>query len=220
MTTATAPNPTDSAPAGEPSVDAAEGTTSEPTKVADAGTLLTKQDGASQESATPASLELALPSDSPLNPDVLPRITDLAQKAGVTDAATAQALVDLLHGEAVKATTETLRSSLSKGGSEWNAMVAKMEADALADPKLGAGDPAKLTQVVSEAKQVVGKFAPEGFSEYLDETGMGSDPRFLKFARAVYAGMREDTLVKGNPPAPKPKTAAQRMYPNMPSVEG
>jgi hypothetical protein len=32
--------------------------------------------------------------------------------------------------------------------------------------------------------------------------------------------MREDTLVKGNPPAPKPKTPAQRMYPNMPSIEG
>jgi len=216
MTTATAPTPTDSAPAGEPSdATAADASTSAPEGGA-TGTLLTKE--ATQESETPA-IALALPKDSPLNPDVLPRITDLAQKAGVTDAASAQALLDLLHGEVV-ATTETLRSALTKGGSEWNAMVSKMEADALADPQLGANDPAKLTQVVAEAKQVIGKFAPDGFSEYLDESGLGSDPRFLKFARAVYAGMREDTLVKGNPPAPKPKTAAQRMYPNMPSVDG
>ena len=217
MTTATAPTETDSAPVGEPSATDAGTTTPAPAKVADAGTLLTTEPP--KESAKPASLELALPSDSPLNPDVLPRITDLAQKAGVTDAATAQAFVDLLAGE-VTAALESTKTSLSKGGEAWSQMVKKMEADALADPALGANDPAKLTQVVSEARHVVGKFAPEGFSEYLDESGLGSDPRFLKFARAVYAGMREDTLVKGNPPAPKPKTAAQRMYPNMPSVEG
>ena len=216
MTTATAPTPTDSAPVGEPSDAIAADAPTSASKDGETGTLLTKQ--ATQESETPA-ITLALPKDSPLNPDVLPRITDLAQKAGVTDPASAQALVDLLHGEVV-ATTETLRSALTKGGSEWNAMVSKMEADALADPVLGANDPAKLMQVVSEAKQVIGKFAPDGFSEYLDETGLGSDPRFLKFTRAVYAGMREDTLVRGNPPAPKPKTAAQRMYPNMPSVDG
>lgn len=217
MTTATAPTPTDSAPAGEPSdATAADAPTSAP-QGGETGTLLTKE--TPQESTKPADLALALPSDSPLTPDVLPRITDLAQKAGVTDAATAQAFVDLLAGE-VTAALESTKAALSKGGEAWTQMVTKMEADALADPQLGANDPAKLTQAVSEAKHVIGKFAPEGFSEYLDESGLGSDPRFLKFTRAVYAGMREDTLVKGNPPAPKPKTPAQRMYPNMPSIEG
>ena len=220
MTTATAPTPTDSAPAGEPSaVAAAEPSTSEPTSVADAGTLLTKQDAPPQESAKPADLKVALPSDSPLNPDVLPRITDLALKAGVTDSATAQALVDLLHGE-VMTTLDATKTALSKGGEAWTQMVTQMEKQALSDPDLGNNDPAKLTQAVAEAKQVVAKYAPDGFADYLDESGLGSDPRFLKFARKVFEGMREDRLVNGNPPPPKPKTAAQRMYPNMPSRDG
>jgi hypothetical protein len=220
MTTATAPTPTDSAPASEPSASvAADAPTPEPTPVADAGTLLTKQEVTPEDSAKPADLKLALPSDSPLNPDVLPRITDLARKAGVTDAAAAQAFVDLLNGE-VAATMDTMRANLAKGGSAWTAVVTEMEKQALADPALGNNDPAKLTQAVVEAKQVVDKYAPEGFADYLDESGLGSDPRFLKFARKVYEGMREDKLVNGAPPPPKPKTAAQRMYPNMPSRDG
>jgi hypothetical protein len=216
MTTATAPTETVSAPAGEPTATDAGTTTPETKPSADAGTLLTKQADAPQESPTPASLTLALPKDSPLSPDLLPRITDLAQKAGVTDAAAVQELVDVLTGETMTAT----QAAFAKGGPAWTTMVSKMEAEALADPDLGGNDPAKLTQAVVEAKQVVDKYAPDGFAAYLDESGLGSDPRFLKFARKVYAGMREDRLVNGNPPPPKPKTPAQRMYPNMPSVEG
>lgn len=216
MTTATAPTPTDSAPASEPSaVDAAE-----PTPVAstdgDAGTLLTKQDAPPQTPETPASLVLTLPTDVPLASDVLPRITDLAQKAGVTDAAAVQELVDTLTG----ATLTAAQTAYAKNGVAWTAMVKKMEAEALADPALGANDPAKLTQAVVEARRVVDAYAPEGFSAYLDESGLGSDPRFLKFARKVFEGMREDRLVKGNPPPPKPKTPAQRMFPNNPSIDG
>lgn len=224
MTTATAPTPTDAAPAGEPSAVTAADTpvtpapNAEPTADAqptDSGnTLLTKQ-APPQESPKSVALEVTLPKDSPLDPAILPRITDLAQQAGVTDAAKAQAFVDLLHGEVA-----TALDALKKGGAAYQAMVEKMEAEALAHPKLGANDPVKLTQAVTEAKAVVDRFAPEGFAEYLDESGLGSDPRFLLFARTVYAGMREDRLVQGGPPAPKPKTAAQKMYPSLPSKEG
>lgn len=213
MTTATAPTPTDTAPASEPSAVAADPAPTPETK-ADApesksGTLLTTPP---QESPTPVSFDLTLPKDSPLNPDVLPRIIDLAQKAGVTDATAAQAFVDTLHGEVASAL-----DALKTGGSQWQAMVTKLEAEALAHPDLGANDPAKLTQAVTEAKQVVDKFAPEGFTAYLDESGLGSDPRFLLFARRMYAAMKEDRAVNGNPPPAPPKSAAQRMYPNLPS---
>ena len=219
MTTATAPTPTDPALASEPSAVVAAVETPVASTDGDKGTLLTTQAEPQKDPATPADLKLALPDGSPLNPDVLSRITDLAQKAGVTDATAAQALVDLLNGE-VGTTLDALKISLARGGETWTTMVRQMEQQALSDPDLGNNDTAKLTQVVAEAKQVMAKYAPEGFDAYLDESGLGSDPRFLKFARKVYEGMREDKLVNGSPPPAKPKTAAQRMYPNMPSVDG
>lgn len=213
MTTATAPETTETSPAADTSVSADTGTAPDSAKSEAGKTLLT----APPESK--ATFALALPDDSPLDPAVLTRITDLAQKAGVTDEKAAQEIVDLLHGEA-RATVESIKTAYAKDGSEWTKMVKTNEAAALSDPLLGANDPAKLSVAVTEAKAVVSKFAPDGFLAYLDESGLGSDPRFLKFARAVYAGMKEDTLVNGAPPPPKPKTAAQRMFPNLPSAEG
>jgi len=214
MTTATAPETTETSPATDTSnVSADTGTAPEPAKVEAGKTLLTTP------TDEPKAFALALPDGSPLDPAVLTRITDLAQKAGVTDEKAAQEIVDLLHGEA-SATIDALKTAFAKDGAEWTKMVQSHETAALADPLLGANDPAKLSVAVTEAKAVVGKFAPEGFMDYLDESGLGSDPRFLKFARAVYAGMREDRHVNGNPPPPKPKTSAQRMFPNLPSEEG
>ena len=215
MTTATAPETTETATASDTSTDsAAEGTAPEATKPEAGKTLLT-----TPPESEAVEFKLALPEDSPLDPAVLTRITDLAKKAGVTDEKAAQEIVDLLHGEA-RATVDSIRTAYAKDGAEWTKLVKAHEASALADPLLGANDPAKLSVAVTEAKAVVGKFAPEGFSDYLDESGLGSDPRFLKFARAVYAGMKEDRHVNGAPPPPKPKTAAQRMFPNLPSEEG
>jgi hypothetical protein len=214
MTTATAPETTETAPASDTSDVSADKGTAPETEKSEAGkTLLTTP------TEEPKAFALALPDGSPLDPAVLTRITDLAQKAGVTDEKAAQEIVDLLHGEA-SATIDSIKTAFAKDGSEWTKIVKAHEAAALADPALGANDPAKLSVAVTEAKAVIGKFAPEGFTDYLDESGLGSDPRFLKFARAVYAGMKEDTLVKGNPMPPKPKTAAQRMFPNLPSEEG
>lgn len=215
MTTATAPDTTETATAGDTSASADTGTAPEAVKPEAGKTLLTTPEAESK----PVSFSLALPDDSPLDPAVLTRITDLAQKAGVTDEKAAQDIVALLHGE-VSASIESLKSAFAKDGTEWTKMVQTHEAAALSDPLLGANDPAKLSVAVTEAKAVVGKFAPEGFSAFLDESGLGSDPRFLKFARAVYAGMKEDRLVNGAPPQPKPKTAAQRMFPSLPSEEG
>lgn len=211
MTTDTAPDATETSPAADTSASADSGTAPEAVKAEAGKTLLT----------TPLeskAFALTLPDGSPLDPAVLTRITDLANKAGVTDEKAAQDIVDLLHGEA-SATVESIRTAYAKDGAEWTKMVKSHEAEALRDPALGANDPAKLSVAVTEAKAVIGRFAPAGFSDYLDESGLGSDPRFLKFTRAVYAGMKEDTLVKGNPMPPKPKTAAQRMYPNMVSSE-
>lgn len=214
MTTDTAPDATETSPAADTSVASADTGTAPTVDTPEAGkTLLT-----TPTEPKAVAFALTLPDGSPLDPAVLTRITDLAKKAGVTDEKAAQEIVDLLHGEA-SATVESIKTAFAKDGAEWTKLVKSHEAAALADPKLGANDPAKLSVAVTEAKAVIGKFAPEGFSDFLDESGLGSDPRFLTFARAVYAGMKEDTLVKGAPMPPKPKTAAQRMYPHMASQE-
>lgn len=216
MTTETAPDATETSPAADTSNASAETGTAPKADAPEAGkTLLTTP----EQESKPVSFNLTVPEGSPLDPAVLTRITDLAQKAGVTDEQAAQDIVALLHGE-VTASIESLRTAFAKDGAEWTKMVQSHEAEALKDPLLGANDPAKLSVAVTEAKTVLGKFAPEGFSAFLDESGLGSHPAFLKFARAVYAGMKEDRHVNGAPPPPKPKTAAQRMFPNLPSEEG
>lgn len=52
-------------------------------------------------------------------------------------------------------------------------------------------------QNLALVQRVVSEFGGEDFKVYLEETGLGNDPRFLKFAYSMGRPMLEDGLVRG-----------------------
>lgn len=184
-----------------------------------AATLLTDETPVTEAApVVPEAYEIALPKESPVHPDVLAKVTDVAKSLSLTDSKAVQGLVDLIHAEAV-AVMEAQQVALKKGGEVWSQHVARLEAEALADKDIG-GTPERLNASLLKAKAALTEFAPEGFAEFLEESALGSDPRFIKLLVKVKDAMGEDRLVSGEQPKPKPKTAAQAIYPNLPSKDG
>jgi hypothetical protein len=50
---------------------------------------------------------------------------------------------------------------------------------------------------VALVQRGVAEFGGTDFAQYLDESGLGNDPRFMKFAFKVFQPMMEDGLIKG-----------------------
>ena len=183
-------------------------------------TLLTEAEKPAEQAApvVPEAYEIALPKESPVSPDALTKVTELAKSLSLTDSKAVQGLVDLIHAEAV-AVMEAQQVALKKGGELWTQHVQRLESEALADADIG-GTPERLQASVQKAKAALSQFAPDGFAEFLEESALGSDPRFIKFLVKVQKAMGEDTLIQGEPAKPKPKSLAQAIYPNLPSAEG
>lgn len=183
-------------------------------------TLLTEPDTAPEQVApvVPEAYEIALPKESPVSPDALTKVSELAKRLSVTDSKAVQGLVDLIHAEAV-AVMEAQQTALKKGGELWTQHVQRLESDALADKEIG-GTPERLSASVAKAKQAVQAFAPEGFADFLEESALGSDPRFIKFLVKVQDAMGEDKLIQGEPLKPKAPSLAKAIYPHLPSRDG
>jgi hypothetical protein len=184
---------------------------------AKAATLLTDppKEEAAAAPVVPEAYEIALPKESPVGADVLAKVADLAKGLSVTDSARVQAIVDLIHGEAVQV-LEAQQEALKKGGTLWTQTVQRLEADALADPDIG-GTPERLQATVQKAKAALAEFGGDEFSTFLEDTGLGSDKRLIKAWAKVAERMQEDRLIAGEPPKPRPKSIAKAIYPNLPS---
>ena len=220
MATATAPT-TDPADGGA-SVIAEETTPAVEQDTPDKpATLLTAEEPMADAEPPKAEVtyEVTKPDGSLLDDDALTSVTSLAKQAGITDSKTVQQFIEAMDAE-VRDAVEATKSAFDKGGTLWTETVKGWEQEALVDPTLGNGSRETLLAKVGQAKQAVSKFAPEGFGEFLETSGLGSHPAFLAFAVRVAQAMGEDKLVTGEPPKAKPKTLAQRIYPNLPSVEG
>lgn len=212
---------------GEPALALGDGPSD---KAADAGqdqskvaTLLTAEPEKAEPAkeaapVVPEAYEIALPKESPVNPDVLAKVTELAKGLSVTDSKAVQGLVDLIHGEADAVKQATL-DALKKGGPLWTEHVERLAADALSDKDIG-GTPERLAAHVGKAQAVLKQFGDAKFAEMLDETGYGSHPALIKLLARVNDALGEDRVIQGEPPKPKPKSAAQAIYPDLPSVEG
>lgn len=183
-------------------------------------TLLTEPETAPDKAApvVPEAYDIALPKESPVSPDALTKLTELAKSLSVTDSKAVQGFVDLIHAEAM-AVVEAQTLALKKGGALWTQHVQRLEADALADQDLG-GTPERLQANVLKAKAALKEFAPDGFADFLEDSALGSDPRFLKFLVKVQAKMGEDALVQGEPAKPKAPSLAKALFPDLPSSEG
>lgn len=175
-----------------------------------AQTLLTTESAP----VVPDSFELTLPENTLLDPTVTERVTAIAKELGVTDAAHAQRVLDAIHGEADTA-LKTFQAAIAKGGDIWKENVARLAEQSLADPEIG-GTPDLLNRSVSSAKSVLAKYATKEFVAWLDETGQGSHPEVIRTFARIAKAFGEDTLMTAGDAPRRPKTVAEKLFPNLP----
>lgn len=142
----------------------------------------------------PETYSLKLAENSTTDATLLERASSLAKELSLTNEA-AQRVVDAVESE-LTANLEAVRAADLPNGVAWKARVAQYEADALADPALGAGDPAKLELVAQRARLVAEKVGGKDILEFLGATGLGSSAPFLKmFGVKMFADYGEGSFV-------------------------
>lgn len=92
----------------------------------------------------------------------------------------------------------------------WKTQVEGWKKEVETDKEIG-GD--KLNESMSLARKAVALGPPE-LKEFLNTSGIGNHPAFVKWAASIGKALSEDSFVKGgNPPAPKEnKTLGQKLY--------
>lgn len=113
---------------------------------------------------------------------------------------------------AQKASYDDAVKAWSEGGTEFVKRDTAWKAEALADPDLGAGDPAKLALAEEKGAQALARFAPEVIP-ILKATGYASHPAILKAFARIGNAMSDGKTVLGIPVAPA-KTLAYGLYEN------
>lgn len=88
--------------------------------------------------------------------------------------------------------------------------VAQWESEVKADKEIGGGH---LDQTLATASKAIDAFAPEGFAEFLDQTGLGNHPLMVKTFNAIGKAISEDAFITGKEPVGA-KSAAQTLYDN------
>lgn len=77
----------------------------------------------------------------------------------------------------------------------------------------------KYKEKLANVAMVSRKFGSEEWTQYLNE-GAGNDPRLLRVLIKIGDAMSEDTLERGNGPAPKEQAEGVERYPNSPGMTG
>ncbi len=163
----------------------------------------------------PETYALKLPADSTLDPAIVERTAAIARELGLSNEAGQKAL-DFAAAERSAAVQE-YEAARAPGGPAWKDNVARLEAEALADPEIG-GSPEKLAASAEQGKQVLAKFFPPEIKDFLDTTGLGSDPRVLRGLVKIAKGMGEGKLVLGGTSdgdSNSEEAKLARMYPSM-----
>lgn len=142
----------------------------------------------------PETYTLKLAENSTTDATLLERASSLAKELSLTNDA-AQRVVDAVESE-LTANLEAVRAADLPNGVAWKARVAQYEADALADPTIAAGDPAKLELIAQRARLVAEKVGGKEILEFLGATGLGSSAPFLKmFGVKMFADYGEGSFV-------------------------
>lgn len=69
-----------------------------------------------------------------------------------------------------------------------------------------------LDEVVATAGKAIRKLGGDDFAQFLETTGMGNDPRMVKFAFRAGAAISEDTTFDRGAPGAKPQSKAELFY--------
>lgn len=149
--------------------------------------------------------ELGKPDEGVLN-----KFGEVAKSANLSQEV-AQQLADL-HTETVKAASEANRQA-------WSTTIDAWENEIKTDKEIG-GDKFDATKAMIAKVVHDPRFATPGFVEALNLTGFGSNPAAVRFFAKIASALTEGQAVTGTPPSQAaPRTAAQTLYPNLPSSE-
>lgn len=154
----------------------------------------------------PEKYELKPGETSPLTTEDVDKIAAFARQQGLSQEKAAALLKEYEVTATALATRERDRQDQARD--DWKTTV-------VADKELGGTN---LTNTLAHAKRAMDKFAPEGspFAKFLDDTGYGNHPGFVRFVRDVGKAMAEDsTLLGGRGGGPKddePVTLADALY--------
>jgi hypothetical protein len=150
--------------------------------------------------------ELGKPDEGMLN-----KFGEIAKSANLTQD-TAQRLADLY--------TETAKAAQEAGTNAWKSTIEQWEGEIKKDPVIGGANlevhQRNFAKVLADPR-----FATDGVIEALVLTGAGSNPAVNRFMAKIAKALTEGGMVTGSPPsAAAPRTAAQTIYPNLPSGAG
>lgn len=127
-----------------------------------------------------------------------------------------QALVDLYAKISADAAEAPVKFWVDKQN-EWRNEIK-------ADPEIGGSKLTKVKEDIGKMYTAIVALDPKNadlvaeFRDAMNYTGAGNNPAFVKFMNIVSQRFIEGSHVPANPPADnKPKSAAQALYPNLPS---
>lgn len=191
--------------------------TDDKTLINQEGKSLANQTQAEATGAPEAYAAFKVPEGYTLDEDIAKEAGALFKERGLTQEQ-AQKFVDFYvakTNEAVNAPYEVWRETQA----EW---VKQVKADPFLGPRLS-----NVTNTISKAIDLISKDNPklaEGFRQVMDFTGAGNHPAFIRMFYEMASRLTEGTHVAGTGPSPAGQrregqrpTAAQAMYPNLPS---
>ncbi len=172
-----------------------EGETSkgeEKTPIGEGGELKgDKPEGNKPSAEVPEAYQLTLPENAVIDDKTLERAATTARELGLSNES-AQKMVNFLNEQNAARDASILESN-RPGGAEWTARTTEWAQQALKDEVVG-GSPAKLQESVTLAKRALTEFFPPEVSEFLEETGFGSNPALLRGLAKIGKTMSEGDI--------------------------
>lgn len=208
----TAPVPGADAPASDPNTSPAAGSTlltgdapaEEPSAEAP-GNPATEEAPAEAVGAPETYEDFTLPEGVVLDPVIDMKLKETAKELGLTQEQ-AQRIADLGAQQSAR-WAEQLNAQVEATAKQW-AEAAK------ADPEIGGK---LLAENVIVSKQALDHFGTPEFKELLETSQLGNHPEVIRFMAKVGRAISDDDFVPGGDTVTtKPKTLAERMYPNHP----
>lgn len=173
-----------------------------------------KKDAPSKEAAkgAPEKYEdFKFPEGITVDPELMTEAQALFKESGLSQEA-AQKYVDF-HARALQKAGEAPYQLWEAKQKEWRTEVQN-------DPTIGSGKADKPLKAEAEARiaKVISEFGSPKFREALEYTGAGNHPEIIRTFDKIAKVLTEGGHRQGRGPVQKPATAAEAMYPHLPTA--
>jgi len=191
----------------------------DPVKPADAAKPADSEKKPAEASVVPDKYEFKVPEGAQLNEALIAEATPLFKEMGLSQE-NAQKLFDF-HNKAIA-------DVASAPGKAYEDLRTSWRNDTVANKELGDGKALRPEVQANIAKAIDSLPNAKDFRAAMDLTGVGDNPAFVAAVNHWAKALAEGTLVRGGNPSPAgqaapgagPKSAAQAMYPGLPSSAG